>query len=651
MCGIAGLWTADGTPHDPLEALVDRMRDSVSHRGPDGAGTWVDARRGIGLGHRRLAIQDLSPLGRQPMVSKSDRYVLTFNGEVYNFVELRRELEARGATFRGHSDTEVMLAAFEAWGVVPAVQRFVGMFAFALWDAEERRLWLARDRLGIKPLYAARIGKTLAFGSELKALLAVPGFDRRVDRSVLAAYLRYNCVPGRKAIWQGVQHLLPGTLLEYRDPEREPVEHTFWSAEQVAREGLSEPLRSSEQDSLDLLEQTLSDAVRLRMLSDVPLGAFLSGGIDSSTVVALMQKQSSRPVRTFSIGYREAAYDESVHARAVANHLGTDHTELYVTSQDALDVIPSLPELYDEPFSDSSQIPTHLVSKLARAHVTVALSGDGGDELFGGYNRHLWAPRLWKRLGRIPSPVRRMLGRSLRSVPPWATDALMDRAGPALPRRLRLRVPGEKLQKLGRVLGATSEAALYRALCSHQDDPGQLLEGQVPEALSERAALEGGALPFSEAMMLLDLRTYLPDDILTKVDRASMAVALEARVPILDHRVVALAWRLPQQMKIRDGVTKWALRQVLYRHVPQALVDREKSGFGVPIDQWLRGPLREWADALLEPSRLRQEGYLRPEPVRALWSAHLSGRHNHHHQLWDVLMFQAWLERWGQVSA
>jgi asparagine synthase (glutamine-hydrolysing) len=649
MCGIAGLWSGARPPHDELAALVDRMRDAIAHRGPDGEGSWVDARRGIGLGHRRLAIQDLSPLGRQPMASHSDRYVLTFNGEVYNFLELRQQLEARGATFRGHSDTEVMLAAFEAWGIVPAVGRFVGMFAFALWDAEEQRLWLARDRLGIKPLYVARVGSALAFGSELKALLQVPGFPRQVDRSVLAAYLRYNCVPGRKAIWEGVTHLLPGTLLEYRDPEREPVEHTFWSAEQIARAGLAEPWLGSEADALEQLEQTLSDAVRLRMLSDVPLGAFLSGGIDSSTVVALMQKQSSRPVRTFSIGYREAAYDESVHARAVAAHLGTDHTELYVSSQDALDVIPRLPELYDEPFSDSSQIPTHLVSKLARAHVTVALSGDGGDELFGGYNRHLWAPRLWRRLGQVPSPVRRVLGRSLRSVPPWATDGLLERVGPALPRRLRLRVPGEKLHKLGRVLGSTSESALYRALCSHQDDPGRLLEGNVAEAPSERAQLEGDGLSFSEAMMLLDLRTYLPDDILTKVDRASMAVALEARVPILDHRVVQLAWRLPLDMKIRDGVTKWALRQVLYKHVPQALVDREKSGFGVPIDQWLRGPLRAWSEALLDAGRLRREGYFRPEPVRTLWDQHLSGSHNHHHQLWDVLMFQAWLERWGRA--
>lgn len=646
MCGIAGLWTTEGFGREPLRALVDEMRDTLDHRGPDSFGTWVDAKAGVGLGHRRLAILDLSPLGHQPMTSGSGRYVVTYNGEIFNFVALRSELEALGHTFRSESDTEVMLAAFEAWGVRGAVERFVGMFAIALWDTRDEHLWLVRDRLGIKPMFFGRVGRSFAFGSELSALTRVPGFERTVDREALAAYVRYNCVPARHSIWRGIHKLPPGAILHLREPLGEPREQVYWSADEVARQGRANPFTGSDAEAVEALDVQLRDAVRLRMLADVPLGAFLSGGIDSSTVVALMQAQSSRPVRTFSVGYDEAAYDEAPQARAVARHLGTDHTELVVSAQDALAVIPTLPDMYDEPFSDSSQIPTHLVSKLARKHVTVALSGDGGDELFAGYNRHLWAPRVWRRMGMIPDPVRRALGRTLHRIPPTAIDRAFGAVGRALPARLRIRVPGEKAHKLGNVLGATSEAAMYRALVSHQTDPLSLVIA-AQEARADLADADLGGLSFAESMMVLDLRTYLPDDILTKVDRASMAVALEARVPLLDHRVVALAWRLPMSMKIRGGVTKWALRQVLYRYVPRPLVDREKSGFGVPIDQWLRGPLKDWAETLLSPERLRREGYFRPEPVRKLWDDHQSGRRNTHHQLWDVLMFQAWLERHG----
>ena len=645
MCGITGLWTGRRLG-SPLGETVRRMAGALSHRGPDDDGVWTDEGAGLALGHRRLSILDLSPEGHQPMHSQSGRYCIAFNGEVYNFAEIRRELEGAGAasSFRGHSDTEVMLAAVEAWGVEGAVRRFVGMFAFALWDREERVLHLVRDRLGIKPLFYGWAGGALLFGSELKALRAFPGFAAEIDRGALALYLRHSYVPAPYSIYRGIGKLPPGCILSLRaadDREARPV--PFWSAREVAEAGAANPVASVEEAQHEL-EARLMEAVRLRMIADVPLGAFLSGGVDSSTVVALMQAQSSRPVKTFTIGFEEGGYDEAEHARAVAGVLGTDHTELRLTPAEAMAVIPHLPRMYDEPFADASQIPTFIVSRLARREVTVALSGDGGDELFAGYNRHFWGERIWRRAGRIPAGVRRAAARAMTAVGPEAWDRAYARLAPALPPSLRVRHPGQQLHKLAGILPADSPEGMYRLLTSHWGDPPLVRGGAEPPTLLTDAAAQAGLADFTSRMTYLDLVTYLPDDILTKVDRASMAVGLEARVPLLDHRVVEFAWRVPVSMKVRDGQGKWLLRQVLYRHVPRELIERPKTGFGVPLDAWLRGPLRDWAESLLDERRLREEGFLEPAPVRRRWEEHLSGRRSWQHHLWDVLMFQAWLE-------
>lgn len=654
MCGVVGFWSPGGSPQEMLET-VGRMAAAAPHRGPDDQGEWVDAGAGIALGHRRLSILDLSPGGHQPMASRGGRYVAVFNGEVYNFRALRRELEAgpHGASFRGHSDTEVILAAVEAWGLEAAVRRFVGMFVIALWDRRECVLHLVRDRLGIKPLYYGWCGDTLLFGSELKMLRPHPRFEGRVDRDALTLLLRHNCIPAPYSIFQGIRKLTPGTVLSVRSPrdrDAEPV--AFWSAREVAEQGMRSPFTGSDAEATDELDSLLRDAVRLRMEADVPLGAFLSGGVDSSTVVALMQAQSARPVKTFSIGSPEAGYDEAQDARRVARHLGTDHTELYVTPREALEVIPSLPELYDEPFADSSQIPTFLVSRLARTQVTVSLSGDGGDELFGGYNRHLWVDRIWRRVGWIPRGVRRGAAGAITGVPPHAWDRVYRALEPVLPAAQRHRVPGYKVHKLAGTLGADSPQSMYRHLTSHWTDPAALVRGaQEPPTLLSGGREGPAGADVTRRMMYLDLVTYLPDDILTKVDRASMGVSLEARVPILDHRVVEFAWRLPMRMRIRDGQGKWLLRQVLYRYVPRELIERPKTGFGVPIGEWLRGPLREWAEALLDPRRLRDEGYFHPGEIRRRWEEHLSGRRSWEYHLWDVLVFQSWLEAQTQARA
>jgi asparagine synthase (glutamine-hydrolysing) len=649
VCGIAGFWDAGSPGPEGHEAVAGRMADAIASRGPDDRGTWADPAAGIALGHRRLSILDLSPCGHQPMEGPGGRWWVAFNGEIFNFGALRRELEGR-YSFRGHSDTEVLLAAVDAWGVQGAVGRFVGMFAFALWDRERRELHLVRDRLGIKPLFYGRMGGALLWGSELKALKAHPKFRGSVDRGALALLLRHNCIPAPYSIWQGVRKLPPGTVLTLRGPDDEAEPRAYWSAREVAERGMAAPFAGTEAEAADALEALLRDAVGLRMIADVPLGAFLSGGIDSSTVVALMQAQSARPVKTFSIGFQDGGYDEARHAAAVAAHLGTEHTELYVTPEDALAVIPRLPSMYDEPFADSSQIPTFLVSQLARRHVTVALSGDGGDELFAGYNRHLWGKRVGRAVRRVPRPLRALGAGALTALSPRGWDRLYRGVAPVLPPSLRQRVPGDKMHKLAAVLPADGPLDLYRRLASHWKEPASVVPGATePPTLLTRpggAALRG----LTAQMMYWDLTTYLPDDILTKVDRASMAVGLEARVPLLDHRVVEFAWTVPLHMKLRDGQGKWLLRQVLYRHVPQSLVERPKMGFGIPLDAWLRGPLRGWAEDLLDEGRLRREGFLDPVPVRRLWAEHLSGRGGWQYHLWDVLMFQAWLAEQGAAA-
>jgi asparagine synthase (glutamine-hydrolysing) len=640
MCGLTGFLGRSALEHrDAVNGVLKHMAQAIASRGPDGFGAWADPEAGIALAHRRLAIVDLTPAGAQPMVAAAGRYVLAFNGEIYNHLKLRAELD--GVVWRGHSDTETLLAGFEAWGVEATLQRAIGMFAFALWDREQRALTLGRDRLGEKPLYYGWQGQgvkaVFLFGSEVSALRRHPAFTAPINRDALALYMRYNCIGGEHSIYQGIHKLLPGHLLTLAAGQTEPRVWAWWSAAEVAERGVTHPFAGTPAQAVDELEALLSSAVGQQMVADVPLGAFLSGGVDSSTVVALMQAQSSRPVKTFSIGFHEAGYNEAEHAKAVAQHLGTEHTELYVSAQQALDVIPKLPSLYAEPFADSSQIPTYLVSQLARQHVTVSLSGDAGDELFCGYNRYQMTARLWGKLERVPKPLRRAAAAAITAVPPARWDSLS--------RFLPVARLGDKLHKGAALLGCQSAADLYLGMVSHWSEPNDLvLGGREPPIVltSQTPALAG--LNDVERMMALDMLSYLPDDILAKVDRAAMGVSLETRVPMLDHRVVEFAWSLPLSTKLRGGVTKWPLREVLYRHVPRSLIERPKMGFGVPIDQWLRGPLRDWAETLLSESRLRQEGYFNPVPIRQKWIEHLSGQRNWQYHLWDVLMFQAWLE-------
>jgi asparagine synthase (glutamine-hydrolysing) len=581
------------------------------------------------------------------MCSEDGRFVTVFNGEIYNHRELRSRLEKAGARFRGTSDTEVILEACSAWGVKAAVPRFWGMFAIALWDRRERVLTLARDRIGKKPLYYGYSGGTLLFGSELKALRAYPGFTGEIDRDALLLYLRFGYIPAPHSIYRGIAKLPQGTLATLRPGEAPRIE-PYWQARQVVEEGLASRLGLPAAVAEEELDVLLRDAVRRRMIADVPLGALLSGGVDSSVVVALMQAQSSRPVKTFTIGFFEGGYNEAEAAKAVASHLGTDHTELYVTPEQAQVVIARLPNLYDEPFADSSQIPTFLVCELARRHVTVSLSGDGGDELFAGYTRYLWAEHVWQRLRHVPMPGRTALASVLGRVPPQAWDRLYALVEPLVPARARMRLPGDKLHKLAQWLTVGGPSELYQRVVSQWPRPQELVvAGSEPETVLSDGELASAIPDFTERMMFLDLVTYLPDDILTKVDRASMGVSLEARNPLLDHRVVEWAWRLPLAFKRRNGSSKWLLRRVLNRYVPNALIDRPKTGFGVPIDSWLRGPLRGWAEELLDEARLRREGYLRPEPIRAAWRGHLSGQQNEQYRLWTILMFQEWKQAWA----
>ncbi len=651
MCGLAGAFDP-GTEEAAWPARLAGMAEALRHRGPDDEGLWHDAKAGLGLAFRRLAIVDLSASGHQPMLSPSGRYVIAFNGEVYNFRELRTKLEALGERFRGHSDTEVMLAAIEAFGLEAAVKSFVGMFAFALWDRTERRLHLVRDRLGIKPLYWGWSRGALLFGSELTALRRHPSFDARLDRDAVASFLRFNYVPAPHAIFEGFKKLEPGCIRTFdlaAGPRGGEGRLTaYWSLAEVARNGLSHPFAGDEREAIDELERRLTESVALRMIADVPLGAFLSGGIDSSLVVALMRARATGPVRTFTIGFEERNYDESMWARKIATHLGTEHTEQIVTAAEALAAVPRIASMFDEPFGDSSQVPTLLVSELARRHVTVALSGDGGDELFAGYKRYALFADLQRTLSRIPRGARRALGRVLGAVPVDAANRLLGFADPWLRRYGSGGAAGDKIRKLAELVALPDDRALYRDLLSHWKNPELLVEGSRSRPrLADLAEWPTGFRDAIHPLMFDDTLAYLPDDILVKVDRTSMSVGLEARVPLLDHRVVELAWSLPLSQKARNGETKWALRQVLDRHVPANLVDRPKMGFGLPIDVWLRGPLRAWADDLLSESRLRREGLLTPGPIQQKWREHLSGRRNWHYYLWDVLVLQAWREAHG----
>ena len=653
MCGIAGLSVlSDQAPAD-LVPIAARMGAAIAHRGPDAAGTWQHPALGVALAHQRLAILDLSPAGHQPMASASGRYVIAFNGEIYNHQQLRRELDAAGLapTWRGHADTETLLAAIEAWGLEGALQRCAGMWALALVDQHQRVLHLARDRFGEKPLYwglsGSGTGQALLFGSELAALRAYPGFNNAIDRAALAQLLRFGQVPAPLSIYAGIAKLPAGHWLSIPLPLAPgfplPRSQPWWQLSSVIEAGSTAAFQS-DAEALDALEQSLSLAVAEQAIADVPLGAFLSGGIDSSLIAALLQRQSSQPLRTFTIGFEEAGFNEAPYARAVAKHLGTSHSETLLTSADARALIPQLPQLYSEPFADSSQLPTHLVCRAARqAGLTVALSGDGGDELFGGYNRYFWGPRIWNRLVWLPGPLRRGLGRAITALPPPAWDAL----GQPLP----IGQLGHKAHKLAaRLRYVRSSDDLYRSLVSEWLDPAQLLQGEPPDleptAIDQPLPACLSIDPIAR-MMAWDSLSYLPDDILVKVDRAAMAVGLETRAPFLDHRVAQVAWRLPMAMKIRGNTSKWALRQILYQHVPRELIERPKAGFAMPIGQWLRGPLRAWASELLHPDRLAREGYLRPEPITRLWQQHLSGRYDHTTKLWSVLMWQAWLEQWG----
>ncbi len=656
MCGLVGfLQTSPGD----LQAALAPMTAALYHRGPDDGGGWVDESVRLALGHRRLAILDLSPEGHQPMTSPSGRFVIVFNGEIYNFAELKNLLSPR-YPFRGGSDTEVMLAAFEEWGVRPALERFVGMFAFAVWDRHERALTLARDRMGEKPLYYGWNNGMFLFGSEIGALQAHPRFDASLDRGAIGLLMRHGYIPAPFSIYRGIFKLPPGSFLtmglhtlstapdsfspsaDDRDVRVQP--QRYWSLREVAARGIAQRNRYDETEALTELERLLRDAVKLQMVADVPLGAFLSGGIDSSLVVALMQAQSTSPIKTFSIGFHEARYNEANHAAKVAQHLGTSHTELYVTPQDALDVIEKIPSIYSEPFADSSQIPTYLVARLARQHVTVSLSGDGGDELFAGYPRYLWSNHLWGKVGWIPSPVRKLGGKAVLTVPTTQWNGFHHLLRPLLPRSLSFKDLGSKIHRAAHLLDIDSREELYRSLLSYVDRPEELvIDGAVPPTDHLAPHLWQTTPNYFDYMMLCDGVTYLPDDILVKVDRAGMAVSLESRIPLLEHRVVEHAWRIPSESKVRGNVTKSPLRHILYKYVPRELIERPKMGFGIPFDEWLRRDLRPWAEELLSETALQADGIFTPAYIRERWTEHLTERRNNSYILWNVLTFQSWL--------
>ncbi len=646
MCGIVG-WIdfTKAAGREQLESTVSSMADMLAHRGPDDRGFWADEKNGVAFGHRRLAILDLSSHGHQPMISADGRYVLVFNGEIYNCMELRAHLKKMGHRFRGHSDTEVMLTGFVQWGVNESVSRFNGMFAFGLWDSKDQALYLGRDRLGEKPLYYGWAGRNFLFASELKAIKAHPDFCGRVDRDSLTLFFRYNYIPSPYSIYKGINKLPPASLLtvRYESDISEPV--SYWSLKQVAESTCNGFHDKSEIEVLAGFENLLHDSIKLRMLSDVPLGAFLSGGIDSATIVAIMQVINNSPVRTFTIGFEEKIYNEAEEAKAVARHLGTDHTEMYVTSKDAFSVIPGLPTLYDEPFADSSQIPTCLVSIMAKQHVTVCLSGDGGDELFGGYNHYLLGDRIWRKIRWMPPACRHAAAYFLTLIPPRRLNRMFRLPGSIVGSSgLRNTLPGDMLHKLAEVIAADSRVDLYRNMISQWKNPNLLvLGGSEPSDNPASYKKQVESQDFIQYMMYQDMVTYLPDDIMAKVDRASMGVSLEVRAPFLDHRIAEFAWKVPQNMKIGGGRGKLLIKKLADKYIPQELVKKPKTGFSIPIDYWLRGPLKEWAEELLDARRIKDATYLNPEPIRKKWDEHQSQERNWQNYLWSVLMFQAWL--------
>ena len=652
MCGIAGFLDRSGSKSEErLLEVARRMSTSLTHRGPDDDGHWADPASGIALGFRRLSIIDVSPTGHQPMQSASGRFVVIFNGEIYNYPELRAELvRNHQVKLRGTSDTEVMLSAFDAWGIDASLRRLNGMFAVAVWDRSEQALYLCRDRIGEKPLYYGWMNNVFLFGSELKALAAHPDFRSEIDHTAIAGYLRYGYVPTPRSIYQGVSKLPPATFIKVKKETREISPQSYWSMREVAQRGIQQPFRGSLEDAVESLTTRLTKTVKSRMQSDVPLGAFLSGGIDSSTVVGMMQSVSSRPAHTFSIGFQEDSHNEAEDAERVAKHLRTEHTDFYVSSAQALDVIPRMPELFDEPFSDSSQIPTFLISQMAKRHVTVALTGDGGDEIFGGYNRYLWHGRVWNLLKRMPGFATSGLARSITMLSPAAWDRTFRLGSPFMPASALQRLGGEKLHKLANIVRARSERELYRQISSVSAFPSQLLSAEYKHLSSDTVPDSFGATDFIEEMMYLDTITYLPDDILVKVDRASMGASLETRAPFLDHEIIEFAWTLPLSMKVRNGKGKYVVREVLRKFVPPALTDRPKAGFGVPLGSWLRQELRDWAEDALDANRMRARGLLDPEAVNKKWKEHLSGRRDWGYLLWSVLMLQSWLACQESVS-
>lgn len=638
MCGITGFFNSTGqTSRDPL-TIISSMTDRLKHRGPDDGDIWLNPDDGIALGHRRLSIIDLSSSGHQPMHSQNSRYVIVYNGEIYNFLALKKQLQAKNHFFSGHSDTEVLLALITEYGLEQALKRITGMFAFALWDKQEKTLQLARDRIGEKPLYYGLVNSTLVFGSELKAICSHPDFQNTIDRSSLTLYLQYGYIPAPYSIYENIYKLPPGTSLTISRSTFLPTPVPYWSASQTAQDGLNDPLRLTDADAIHQADEALNTIIKRQMIADVPIGAFLSGGIDSSLVTALMQANSSTPIKTFTIGFSDKAYNEAEYAKTVAKHLKTDHTEFYVDATDALSVIPKLPTIYDEPFADSSAIPTFLVSQLTRQHVTVCLSGDGGDELFGGYNRYLLGKNLWRKIALLPYPVRLTIRKLLLSVSPthWAQ----------LLKFLHYPMIGDKLHKLASTLTVKSQGQFYQHLVSQWQNPSDIMSmyphgGTAPQAILHQFE----EMDFIEKMMVSDTLSYLPDDIMVKVDRATMAAGLESRAPYLDHQLIELIWKIPLNMKVRNHTTKWLLRQVLAKYVPPRLFDRPKMGFGVPLDAWLRGPLREWAEGLLSKTLIEQQGFLQHAPIIEKWREHLSGKRSWQYQLWTVLMFQAWMEK------